>query len=642
MMLDRGSRTVVLGGVGADSHSVGLIVLRRALEDAGFTVEFMSTQNSPAEICERARDLRADAVLISNMDGHASYYLRDLPVLRELPQEGEAVWYLGGHPSLTEDSAAVTALHELGFARVFLGYVELAHVIACLDEDLRSRPARTAPPGKGPAIRAHHGVSGPLSTAALPWEGFETQREAVLAQWPTGHQALRLEENALVCAQRASLSAAQERAEREGSTLIHPRTGVAGVQEQISLFEALHAAGADVLSFQIDSLTRNNEHEQVELLLKESTARLDSFQGLNGFPLVNHGVAAGRHITSLFAAAPFQVRHSTRDPRLLAEITYASGITAYEGGALTYNLPYYRNYSPRESVLRWRYVDRLTGLYHRRHGITLDREFFGVLTATMVPACIAASACVLEALLAAEEGVKSVSLGYAEQGNRAQDVGAIRALRRVGRNYLDRRGHEDVAVFTVFHQYMAAFPPDEAKSRAMLHGSAVTARLSEATRLMLKTMAEAARIPTAEQNIESLLLVRSALTETEPPPVPAEAEAEEDLIVRETSAILDAILALDGADLGDRIVAAVERGIFDVPFSPNVWNAGRAVPLRDTAGAVRFADTGGIPLPEDVRRFHEDAVRRRLSRDGADVHALVERDVLRTARGDFEEWPLTD
>ncbi|MFH0246324.1 cobalamin-dependent protein [Streptomyces sp. HK10] len=635
-MTDRRNRTIVLGGVGGDSHSVGLIVLCRALEQAGFTVDFLSTQNTTAQLCERVRG--ADAVLVSNMDGHAAYYLRDLYEMRLLHGAEDAVWYLGGNPSLTDDEAAVDELYALGFQRVFLGYVDPAHVVSCLDEDLA---ARAATPATAAVRRDRRGRVG-APPPPLDLGSFEEQREEVLAQWHTGHQALSLEESAVACAARANLAAAQDRAEREVRVLIHPRTGVADVAEQTELFRVLHEAGADVLSFQIDSLTRNNLHDQVELLLKESSARLDSFHGLNGFPLVNHGVAAGRTITAHFPDTPFQVRHSTRDPRLLAEITYASGVTAFEGGALTYNLPYYRDYSPRHSVPRWMYVDRLTGLYHERFGITIDREFFGVLTAAMVPACIAVVSCVLEALLAAEAGVKSVSLGYAEQGNRAQDIGAIRALRRVGRRYLDRHGHEDVAVYSVFHQYMAAFPGDAEKSSALLRGSAVTARLSGATRLMLKTAVESSRIPSADNNAEGLFLVKSALEGPGAPPVPPEADAEEELIVQESSAILDAILAQDAADLGERVALAVERGLLDVPFSPNLWNAGRAMSVRDCTGAVRFAEIGAIPLPEPVRRFHEQAMRSRLERDRADLDVLIERDVLRTARGEFDTWPLTD
>ncbi|MFJ3928934.1 cobalamin-dependent protein [Streptomyces sp. NPDC090029] len=634
---DRRNYTVVLAGVGGDSHSVGLFVLRRSLERAGFAVDFLSTQNTTAELCDRVGD--ADAVLVSNMDGHAAYYLRDLHDLRTRHGANDAVWYLGGNPALDDDESTIDELYTLGFQRVFLGYVDPAHVVSCLDEDLA---ARAEPPTAGPSDRRGRRRPAVSPPPPLQHESFESQREEVLAGWHTGPAALSLEENAAVCSARAELAQVQARAEREGRVLIHPRTGVAGIEEQTQLFGVLHEAGADVLSFQIDSLTRNNHYEQVELLLKESDAQLGSFRGLNGFPLVNHGVTAGRTITARFPGTPFQVRHSTKDPRLLAEITYASGVTAFEGGALTYNLPYYRDYSPRHSVPRWAYVDRLTGLYYERFGITIDREFFGVLTAAMLPACIAVVACALEALLAANAGVKSVSLGYAEQGNRAQDIGAIRALRRVGRHYLDRHGHEDVAIHTVFHQYMAAFPEDARKSNALLHGSALTARLSGATRLMLKTAVESTRIPSAANNAEGLLLVKSALEGPEVPPMPPEAVFEEDLIIKESTAILDAILAQDAANLGEQVALAVERGLLDVPFSPNLWNAGQAMCVRDCTGAVRFAETGAIPLPESVRRFHTQAVQERLRRDRADVEVLVERDVLRTARGAFDTWPLTD
>lgn len=635
----RSNRIIALGGVGGDSHSVGLIVLRKALQHAGFTVVFLSTQNSPAELCEGAQG--ADAVLVSNMDGHAAYYLRDLAGLRAQHGLEDAVWYLGGNPALSTDEPEVTELHRLGFERVFLTYVDPATVVCCLDEDLAGRPVRACRPA-AEAGRTLRRRTLPHISLTFSAQAFQVQREEVLAQWATGRQAQHLEENAAVCSARADLSAEQARVERDGRVLIHPRTGVARAYEQTDLFRVLHEAGADVLSFQIDSLTRNNLHEQIGILLKEHSAGLDSFHGLNGFPLVNHGVETGRAITALFPDTPFQVRHSTRDPRLLAEITYASGVTAFEGGALTYNLPYYRDYSPRDSVPRWRYVDHLTGLYHERFGITVDREFFGVLTAAMVPPCIAVVACVLEALLAAEAGVKSVSLGYAEQGNRAQDIAAVRAMRRVGRRYLDRYGHHDTAVYTVFHQYMAAFPGDRAKAETLLHGSAVTARLSRATRLMLKTAVESARIPSATHNAESLLLVKSALEGPHAPPAPAQADEEEELIDREASAILDAILALDAEDLGERVALAVERGLLDVPYSPNMWNAGRTASVRDCSGAVRFADTGDLPLTDDLRRFHRDALRQRTRRDGSDVVALIERDVLRTARGEFDTWPLTD
>ncbi len=50
--------------------------------------------------------------------------------------------------------------------------------------------------------------------------------------------------------------------EKQSTPLIQPRTGVADINEQLCLFTKLAEAGADTLSYQIDSLTRNNAVER--------------------------------------------------------------------------------------------------------------------------------------------------------------------------------------------------------------------------------------------------------------------------------------------------------------------------------------------------------------------------------------------
>src|SRR5205814_4761912 len=119
----------------------------------------------------------------------------------------------------------------------------------------------------------------------------------------------------------------------------------------------------------------------------------------NGFPVVNHGVSSLRRVMAE-TRMPIQPRHSTRRPELLAEISYAGGVTAFEGGAICYNIPYYKDYPLAESIARWQYVDRLTGRYHSRFGIALDREFFGTLTGTLIAPSIAIASDLLESVLA--------------------------------------------------------------------------------------------------------------------------------------------------------------------------------------------------------------------------------------------------
>ena len=103
---------------------------------------------------------------------------------------------------------------------------------------------------------------------------------------------------------------------------------------------------------------------------------------------------------------PVQVRHGTPDARLLTEIAYAGGFTSYEGGGISYNLPYCKNVPMETTIANWQYVDRLTGLYEEM-GVSINREPYGPLTGTLVPPCISHAVAIIEALLAAEQGVKT-------------------------------------------------------------------------------------------------------------------------------------------------------------------------------------------------------------------------------------------
>jgi methylaspartate mutase epsilon subunit len=627
----RGERIVALGGVGKDSHSVGLHVLRDALRRSGYKVTFLSTQNSVEELCLAAQ--HADAILVSNMDGHASHYLEALPSVMTSVGGRSALWYLGGNPSLDSSEARRAEFLELGFDRVLLEYVSTDAVIDMLDADLADRSSnRAVAPADTDREMAH---ASPQEPPALL-----QQRASVLAQWPTGAGAVDLVQSAAALAEARWLSDAQVNARQSARPLLQPRCGVDDVEAQRALFRDLEAGGADVLSFQIDSLTRNNCHAEVALILD---APRDGSEGprLNGFPAVNHGAAVIRDILAEFPSMPFQVRHSTRDPRLLAEISFAGGVAAFEGGGLCYNLPYYPDYPPAESVRRWRYVDELAGYFARAHGVRIDREFFGVLTATLVPPSLAISVCILEALAAASRGVMSVSLGYAEQGHRWQDVAAIRCAERLGRDYLDRYGYSGVQVSTVFHQFMGAFPLDADAARTLIWNSGVTAALSGATRIMLKTGAEANRIPSASDNCESLRLVASACDAAAQAPLDQVAvDRECALIAEEVRAILDASLDAGRDDPDSAMVEAVARGFIDVPFSPSRWNRNEVRCLRDETGAVRIAKAGRMSLSTSTHEANTQLVATRLKRDGQWLEEAIEADVTALIGIRQPRWPL--
>ncbi|CDL36420.1 Methylaspartate mutase, E subunit [Citrobacter freundii] len=114
------------------------------------------------------------------------------------------------------------------------------------------------------------------------------------------------------------------------------------MDEHIALLKTLQEE-CDLLPSTIDAYTRLNRYEEAAVGIQKSIEAGTS--KLNGLPVVNHGVAACRRMTESLEK-PIQVRHGTPDARLLAEIAMASGFTSYEGGGISYNIPYAKTRHP--------------------------------------------------------------------------------------------------------------------------------------------------------------------------------------------------------------------------------------------------------------------------------------------------------
>jgi methylaspartate mutase epsilon subunit len=322
-------------------------------------------------------------------------------------------------------------------------------------------------------------------------------------------------------------------------------------------------------------------------------------------------------------------------------------VTAFEGGAICYNIPYYKNYPPDQSIAAWQYVDYLTGLYFKRFGIVLDREFFGTLTATLIPPCLAIATGIIEAILAIQQGVKCVSLGYAEQGDRVQDIAGIRVTGEMAEKFIRNLGYKDVQINTVFHQYMAAFPETQKRAEELIYNSAMTAAFSRATRVIVKTPVEALRIPTLEDNLLGMNLTLQGVSDAarEPQPIEEARLAEEcAMIRREVEAIVESVIMCGKGSVAAGVVKAVEKGYIDIPFSPSIYNRGEVMTARDTSGSVRFLSTGKLQFDKEIRQFHEDKMQTRRRAEGLwsskGDYLLVEQDVMRIPRGKYDRWPL--
>jgi methylaspartate mutase epsilon subunit len=632
---------ILLGGVGGDSHSVGLTILRQSLLMRNYEVLYLGTQNRLEDFFQQAS--LCNAVMISSMDGHTRYYLKDFPELMKKYKVRRPLWYLGGNLHLGDASGYEHYFLEMGFNRVFVKFTDIDTVLSILDRDLsRVEPMPECPTLWSLAQSVSPFLPAPVSDEVVDIESFETRRAEVLAQWGTGHRAASLDENAEFLVHQPSFPRILAEARASASLLVQPRSGVPLVCEQIKLFQAFKSCGARVLSYQVDSLTRNNNYTKAEEAIMES--HLTGTATINGFPIINHGVPGLRRIISE-VQVPLQARHSTRDPRLLAEISYAGGITAFEGGAICYNIPYYKDYPLDESINRWQYVDRLTGIYHERFGITLDREFFGTLTATLIPPCLAITINILEGILAIRQGVKCLSLGYAEQGHRLQDIAAIRVLGELSNEVFQNLGYMDVQVSTVFHQYMAAFPDDAGRAEELIYNSAITAALTGATRMIAKTPVEAYRIPSMEDNVQGLHLVMRGVAAARSEHIDeSRLKTECDMIRIEVQAMLDSVIYSGNGSITEGIINAFREGFLDIPFAPSIYNQGEVMTARDAEGAIRFLNVGNLQLDREAREFHRERMQERRRMEGLrsekQNYLLVEKDVMQIARGQYERWPL--
>ncbi len=445
---------------------------------------------------------------------------------------------------------------------------------------------------------------------------FMKQRQEVLTQWPTGKD-VNLEE---AVAYHKSMPESRKfgkkllDAKRDGRTLVQPRAGVPVVEEHIKLMQYLEKHGeADLLPSTIDSYTRQNRYEEAENGIAESI-RLGRAM-MNGFPAVNHGVAKCRQVVES-VSLPMQVRHGTPDARLLTEITYAGGFTSYEGGGISYNLPYCKNIPMERTIRDWQYVDRLTGLYEEM-GVSINREPYGPLTGTLVPPCISHAAAIIEALLAAEQGVKNITVGYGQCGNLVQDIAAIRTLEELTDEYLKKYGYNDVQVTTVLHQWMGGFPADEAKAFGVISSGSLIAALAKATKVIVKTPHEAVGIPTMEANAEGLRCTKQVVNMMADQTFSgSRLEEEKEIIRQETRCIVDKCFELGGGDIAVGICRGVQAGVLDVPFAPCRANAGLMLPCRDNDGAVRILNTGNLPFTKALKDFHAAKIEARAAAEG--------------------------
>lgn len=474
----------------------------------------------------------------------------------------------------------------------------------------------------------------PVSTlpadVALSESEFLGQRESVLNMWKTGREVDLAD--GLAYQRRIPtelrMSTKVEAAGAAGRCLALPVAGVCLLDEHIPLIQGLQdEGGADLLPCSIDSQTRNLAFEEAERLLDESASAGRSL--MNGFPIVNHGVAAVRKIAESMHT-PVITRMQAVDSRLAAEISFAGGFTGFTGGSMTSFTCYSKHTTLPETMRYYQYLDRLAG-YYTENGCAIVRELQGYNIGLAYPHCLGIAYIIIDCLLAARQGVKCFMLTRHQQGSFLQDVAASRAQIELTYEYLARAGFHDVRVYPLLRQWLGTFPINHAEGYSVISLGAAIGVLAGCNVITLKTVDEGTALPRKDINIESTKCVKAVINQLAGQRFPDSPEVREemDVIRREVRAIMDALYDAGEGDLARGVCVGMERGLIDAPFAPNVHVSDRVRPLRDASGAIRILDFGNLPIPKDVRDYHRAKIAVREAALGAPADLnLVIKDIM--------------
>ncbi|KAA2254457.1 methylaspartate mutase [Solihabitans fulvus] len=378
-------------------------------------------------------------------------------------------------------------------------------------------------------------------------------------------------------------------ARRRGNLVVQPRMGFSDPAEmRAGLLATKRARATAVGTVTLDSYTRVGDHDAVARALAEGLA-------LNGYPIVDHdpattdGVLAGVRDETF----PVQVRHGSPLPESIFAALVSAGLDATEGGPVSYCLPYSR--APLKRAVRsWaRCCERFATLADR--GVEPHLESFGgCLLGQLCPPSLLLAMTVLEGMFFRQHGIRSMSLSFTQQTSAAQDEEALRGLHRLIDEYLS-----DVDSHVVLYAYMGVHPRTPAGSFRLLADATRLAVRGGAARLIVKTPAEAHRIPTIRENVAALEYAAEVAVDPATRRLVGESVADTG-VHAEARALIEAVLDLHD-DLGTALLLAFAAGYLDVPYCLHADNRGRARARVDGAGRLRWTAIGSMPIGHLVR-----------------------------------------
>jgi methylaspartate mutase epsilon subunit len=458
------------------------------------------------------------------------------------------------------------------------------------------------------------------------------KRRAELDKWPTGKE---VDFDEAVAYQKSLPDSkiwwkVMVKLRDEGRMSVFPRAGTPVLEKMIELCRGLRESGVLLIPVTTDSYTRLGQFEKVAAALKESERTGKAL--LNGFPIINHGVTKTRRLIESVDAA-FSPRGIGSD------IAIAAGMTTFEGCLpfITWG-SYAKKTTLRELIQKWQETSGTVGWYADR-GVILCTDLHGWLPSAPFPLSVNIVTLVIEALTAAAQGQKALYPLVHCMGNMVQDMAWIRLAPRLIREYLDKFGFNDCMIVGTCPSQTPLFPVamDMGGAFAYISYIAMVGALAKANAVDLRSIDEAVGVPTAATHQVSYRaakwifdVVREQQIEFEVKDI----DVEEKVTETEVRAILDKILDLGDGDILEGTVRAVDAGVLDSPWSPNINVKDKVLGVRDARGACRYLEFGNLPIPEGIKDFHRQKIAEREKLEGkkADYHTAV-RDLWSLSKG---------
>ena len=468
----------------------------------------------------------------------------------------------------------------------------------------------------------------PLSMKKWDWDYFLEQRREVLKLWPSGAE---LEGEAKIADGIAYhktqpwfkyASLRNERAIADGRIQIVPQVGHALVEQTVQHMQCSEDLRPDRWYVLTDTYTRKSEYAKAQDAVERS--RKDGFSYLNGYPLAAHGVEGARAVNECTKAA-VGTDNNDEDARLPWEIALAGGWTWGTIKSIEELIQHSRDYPVDRNIHNQQYIDRLAAHY-TENGIPILRRASANLPG-WDSLGFKVTVSLLEVLLSAAQGVKYIDLSLGIGMNLVQDAAAIRALRNLAREHLDRLGYSDVKIYSWTYFFLGDWPLQRGQMVGQLAWNAAVSALGGCCGMYIKSPDEATTTPTGEGFREAMEICGQVvrLVADQRLPESEELDIERSMIELEVRAVVSKILEMGDGDIARGACQAFQTGVIDTMFSPYRYLKGKVKVVRDANGALRYLEHGAMPLPKEVIEYHRAAIARREAKDGtrADVRWIV-------------------